>query len=365
MTGLEPATSRPPAVRATNCATPRCLFAYLDSQLTTSNYSIATDIILYIIKYLCYNRIMSHHKNKNLELTVIDDNEHNQQLAQPANMAEQIRARMSEAPVFLDDNEQRLGTTAYRYGAWPATPDTDGRILTEEIVPDQEVLDMDGERDYFSEDAPSQALDRYMTTKVFTNIMESDLAPAIRVFDFVGREDALDDNGSTLLAASYPNAATFNERLAQTGNAGLTVEELAQEDYSNQRVVEMVAEGRLPVTDPTTMVMNAPVWALLPPEVHQALGEKARNCLESGGTDVNRVAGSIASMNLLIFGSKLINAASEDQPIDPGYSEIDKLGEQLNQLLRAPGGEDLEDHGRALAELTVAHIRKLDALNTV
>lgn len=307
---------------------------------------------------------MSHHENKKQNLAVIDDNQHNQ-LAEPANMVEQMRAHMSEAPVFLDDAEQRHGTTTYRYALWPATPDVDGRILTEEIVPEQETLDMDGERDYFSGDEPSMALDRYKTTEVFTSAINSELAPAMRAFDFVGRQDAIDDNGSTLLAASYPHAATFNERLAQTGNSGLVVEELAPYDYSNQRIVEMVAEGRMPVTDASTMLMNAPVWALLPPQVHQALKEKAVTCLEAGGNDINRVAMNITSMNLLIFGPKLINAINEVEPLDPRYTEVDKLGYQLNQMLRNTDGRDLEDHGRALAELTVAHIRRLDSLNNM
>lgn len=320
--------------------------------------------MLYITEYLCYNRNMSHHENKNQNLVVIEENQHNH-LAEPANMVEQMRAHMSEAPVFLDDAEQRPGTTTYRYALWPATPDVDGRILTEEIVPEQETLDMDGERDYFSGDEPSMALDRYKTTEVFTSAINSELAPAMRAFDFVGRQDAIDDNGSTLLAASYPHAAIFNERLAQTGNSGLAVEELAPEDYSNQRIVEMVAEGRMPVTEASTMLMNAPVWALLPPQVHQALKEKAVNCLEAGGNDINRVAMNITSMNLLIFGPKLINAINEVEPLDPRYTEVDKLGYQLNQMLRTTDGHDLEDHGRALAELTVAHIRKLDSLNNM
>ena len=42
VTGLEPATSRPPAVRATNCATPRHYFDYNSvTSLKTTKVSIA------------------------------------------------------------------------------------------------------------------------------------------------------------------------------------------------------------------------------------------------------------------------------------------------------------------------------------
>lgn len=264
---------------------------------------------------------------------------------------EEIRAAMQFAPEHKSD-EPPTHHTSYRYGLWPANEQTDGRIIAEESVPDQELLTNGGDRDYFAH--PSVAIDRYMETSALTHQLSGELGQSMGALGFRAVRYTIDSNNSQLVAVNFPGVERFNAQLESTGLTKVRVAQTPGPTTVEEALAAYATKGELTIPSMDKALMDAPIWGLLPDEAHAALRGKATQALKDGDTrEISHLSNILLNgAGLRTHAPKLVDALKDGQ--------IDALGYHFNEMLRSnDGNSDLKDFGRELAEATIKRVYEL------
>jgi hypothetical protein len=281
---------------------------------------------------------------------------------------EALRTRMAAAPDYEDDFTS--GTefdTHYRFGSYPATEDTPGIVIAEEIIPEQELVNDKNERQY---NFGSHTIGQYMLANSFAVVAQTpELAAAVRGLGFAGGVIPTDNRGSRLVVGVYPPAAEFNDRLHQVGHNVVTLEQNMSASYPKHRErVEALAAGRLITTSSLDMLATVSVQGMISASTLRLLRDQAVYALDHQDeaepdrlysfNHVNHVSMSLQGLTAVNMPKYLTAALNDPYNGTVSPTPLEELGFHLKNITRYA---DLEaaDHGLSLAEDTVRHIQAL------
>lgn len=286
---------------------------------------------------------------------------------------ERLRSLMRRAPDYQDDSAARGEfMTNYRFGSYAPTPDTPGLVITEEIIPVQELLGKDNQRDYSM--VPSSTMEQYMYANSFASLTEKSIGQALAGAGFTGTRLKTDSRGSQLISATFPSIDSYNQTMQAFDPASFLLELAEPKDvYDARRVTEALAQGRLLTTGSQShMLCNISMLSLLAPEVLQSLQRNAIFALDESAKPVQEASAStqqgqmfslrsrIGGIQTVIFSRNLIDAVSDPYDGQVSPTAIESLGYELANLVEYENTKPA-DYGLELAEKTVARIQALSA----
>lgn len=280
---------------------------------------------------------------------------------------------MQRAPDYQDDAATRGEfITSYQFGSYPPTPDTPGLVIAEEIIPVQELLDKDDQRDYSM--APSSTMVQYMYANSFAYLTEKNIGQALAGAGFTGTCLKTDSRGSQLISATFPSIDSYNQTMQAFDPASFLLELAEPKDvYDARRVTEALAHGRLLTTGSQShRLCNISMLSLLAPEVLQLLQRNALVTLDESAKPAPEASANtqqdhmfslrsrIGGIQTVIFSRNLIDAVSDPYDGQVSPTAIESLGYELANLVEYENTKPA-DYGSELAKKTVARIQALSA----
>ena len=298
-------------------------------------------------------------------------------LAVPELNIDTLRSMMRAAPHYENDFDATTEDfPTHEYGVLPADGDQPGRVITEIREPGQKLFD--GKYQEYNHSATTW---KYQEVNAFNGWMGSEVGAALHRLGFAASEIPTDDKGSRLLVTEYPSASILSTRLTNIAEGSVTfVAGAPLRSDTPETTVRQLAEGIVtvlaqPDKQASFSLFNAPVWGLLPPEFTQLVQAKAAHVLDPESPPIswtvkqNPETGSYLNDNVRIFRASLgmvslvgllpaLNTALAEKAETFSPSAVDTLGYTLRDALETDQAK-LPDHGRALAEAAIRHMRSL------
>jgi len=294
-------------------------------------------------------------------------------LAPAQDLEVRLRELMTQAPGYQNDTALRGDfMTNYCYGAYPPSELSPGLVITEEVVPAQELVNKEGQRDYSM--PPSSTMESYMYISSFATLADKNIGPALAAAGFKATRIKTDVRGSQLITATYPSVEAYNKTMQDFDPKSFILEVATPSDvYNSLQVTRALAEGRLLTSGrPSHMLCNIAMLTLLAPEVLEMMQQKALLALDKSNNPVsvalesspidlmNSLRSRIGGISTIIFAKNFINAVTDpfDGQVTP--TGLESLGYELANMVENDGIKPA-DYGLKLAQKTVARILTLSS----